>query len=285
MDSTTAGPAHQAEASSVVPIVRVRDAGRLDMTDVAAAEVPLEIRVQGRAFAVVMRTPGSDRFLAAGFLLSERVVRHVDDIGLIEHCRDTTIDNAEPRRNVVSVTLVDAAGERVAAALANRRELMASSACGVCGRATIESLREGLTRMDDSLRVRSGVVAQLPSLLRGRQPIFSSTGGLHAAGVFAADGQLVAAAEDVGRHNAVDKVVGQLLLRDDLPCAAGVLCVSGRSSFEIVQKAWCAGIPVVVSVSAPSSLAIELASLANMTLIGFARDGGFNIYAGAQRVD
>ena len=265
-------------------VVKVRSGERSVVSDTVAAEVPLELRVEGKPFAVIMRTPGDDRALAAGFLLSERIIRHQDDIALIEHCTDPLVAHDDDRRNVVSVTLEPEAAVRAAALLTGRRDVMSTSACGVCGRATLASLQLGLSRIDGHARMSSSVLADLPTRLRVRQPLFDSTGGLHAAGVFDLVGEPLVVAEDVGRHNAVDKVVGACLLLDQMPLASTVLCVSGRTSFEIVQKAWCAGIPIVASVSAPSSLAVSLATDAGITLVGFVRDDGLNIYSGAFRI-
>lgn len=271
------------EASLQVPIVRIRDGVRHHAVDVAAEEAALEVRVNGSSYGVLMRTPGDDRRLTAGFLLSERLVAGVDDIALIEHCTDLS-DGGAPSSAIVQVTLEPAAAARASALRATRREIMASAACGVCGREAIDSLCRSLAPLTADSRVSAAVIAQLPELLRQHQPMFSTTGGLHAAAIFDCRGAVLATAEDVGRHNAVDKVIGDRLLRDELPVGDGVLCVSGRTSFEIVQKAWCAGIPVVASVSAPSSLAVSLAASAGMTLIGFVRAGGCNVYTRAERV-
>lgn len=271
------------DVSIQVPIVRIRDGVRHDAVDVAAAEAALEVRVNGSSYGVLMRTPGDDRRLAAGFLFSERLVTCLDDIALIEQCTDGS-DSDSPSPAIAQVTLEPAAAARASALRMTRREIMASAACGVCGREAIDSLCQSLVPLTAESRVPAAVIAQLPDLLRQHQPMFSSTGGLHAAALFDCGGAVLATAEDVGRHNAVDKVIGARLLRDALPVGDGVLCVSGRTSFEIVQKAWCAGVPVVASVSAPSSLAVSLAARAGMTLIGFVRAGGCNIYTRAERV-
>ena len=272
------------DSLSQVVVTRIRDGQRSTAPDLVAAEVPLELRVEGRAFAVIMRTPGDDRSLAAGFLLSERLIRRVDDVAVIEHCTDPDLEPDDDRRNLVNVTLDPLVSVRAAALLAGRRDVMSSSACGVCGRATLASLRDDLAPLAAEAPVSMQVLITLPTQLRDRQPVFASTGGLHAAGIFDLNGHVRVVAEDVGRHNAVDKVTGACLLRDELPLSAAVLCVSGRTSFEIVQKAWCAGIPIVASVSAPSSLAVSLAAEAGITLVGFVRDGGLNIYSGASRI-
>jgi FdhD protein len=268
-----------------VAVVQVRNGRRVEATDAAAAEVPLELRLQGRPFAVIMRTPGADRQLAAGFLLAERIIRGAGDLATIEHCVDPPTSSDDQRGNIVSVVLEDAAAERAAAALNARRDVMANSACGVCGRSTLDSMRIDLEPLDMRQRVSAAAIASLPLHLRSRQPLFDATGGLHAAGLFDCRGEALIVAEDVGRHNAVDKAIGTLLLRDELPASECVLCVSGRTSYEIVQKAWCAGVPIVASVSAPSSLAVTLAEEAGITLAGFVRDSDLNIYTHAVRIE
>jgi len=257
-------------------IVRVRGDARSAATDRAATEEPLEIRLHRGPFAVIMRTPGADRELAAGFLLSERVIRCGDDLGAIEHCRDA--DAA----NIVDVTLTREADlERV---FANRRQVTMNSSCGLCGRLTIESLVTDVPPIASTLTMKAAELAALPTRLRAAQAVFDETGGLHAAGLFAAGGGLVDMAEDVGRHNAVDKVIGRTLMRDALPLQAHALCVSGRTSYEIVQKAIVAGVPIVAAVSAPSSLAIDLAQACGVTLVGFVRGDAFNIYTHSRRI-
>jgi FdhD protein len=242
-----------------------------------AVEAPLEIRLGGVPFAVVMRTPGADRELAAGFLFAERVLKTQDDLGAIAWCTDPRATHAE---NVVNVTLTGVSAEALESALRSRRQVVANTSCGVCGRASIEALIVDGSPIASPVQVPPEVVIAMPAALRARQAVFSQTGGLHAAGLFALNGTLLDSAEDVGRHNAVDKVIGRLILREALPAASDVLFVSGRTSFEIVQKAWLAGISCVASVSAPSSLAVELAASVGMTLIGFVRERGFNVYAG-----
>jgi FdhD protein len=256
--------------------VRVRDGNRASEVDRLAAEEPLEVRLHDEAFAVIMRTPGSDIELTAGFLFSERVLHGADDVATITHCRDAD--------NIINVMLAGDAVGRMNRALAERRNVVANSSCGLCGRLTIESLRATIPPIDAEPRISSHVLAGLPDCLRRSQPLFESTGGLHAAGLFDGDGRLVTSAEDVGRHNAVDKIIGRLLLREALPLSSLTLFVSGRTSFEIVQKAWLGGIAVVASVSAPSSLAVGLARDAGITLAGFVRDGRFNIYAHPHRI-
>lgn len=264
-----------------IAVERVRAGQRHPARDEAAAEEPLEIRLHGRPFAVIMRTPGADRELAAGFLFAERVVRTSDELGAIAHCADR---DAEHPENVVNVTLAGEAAGRLEAVLASRRQVATTSACGLCGRQTIDSLRVDAASVDASWTVSHDVLLGLTVRLRAAQAGFDRSGGLHAAGLFAPDGALDFMAEDVGRHNAVDKIVGRALMREALPLGERLLFVSGRTSFEIVQKAFLAGVPIVASVSAPSTLAVELADSAGMTLLGFVRDGSFNIYTHAERI-
>jgi FdhD protein len=263
-----------------VPVMRVDRAGVRATADMAAAEEPLDVRLHGQSFAVIMRTPGEDRALAAGFLLSERIIRSADDIGAIEHCRHPDETKAH---HVVDVFLRGGAAERVPKMLEGRRQMIANSSCGVCGRATIDELRRDIAPLDAVWSVGVDVIRRLPERLRATQSTFEETGGLHGAAVFAIDGTLLGSAEDVGRHNAVDKVIGSFLLADS-PLPAGLLMVSGRVSFEIVQKAWLAGIPVVAAISAPTSLAVELAQEAGLTLLGFVRGDSLNIYTHPARI-
>ena len=263
-----------------VPVVRVDRTGVRATADMAAAEEPLDVRLHGQSFAIIMRTPGEDRALAAGFLLSERIIRSADDIGAIEHCRHPDETRAH---HVVDVFLRGGAAERVPQMLEGRRQMIANSSCGVCGRATIDELRRDIAPLDAAWSVGVEVIRRLPERLRATQSTFEETGGLHGAAVFAIDGTLLGSAEDVGRHNAVDKVIGSFLLADS-PLPTGLLMVSGRVSFEIVQKAWLAGIPVVAAISAPTSLAVELAQEAGLTLLGFVRGDSLNIYTHPARI-
>src|SRR5688572_12016903 len=265
-----------------VDVVRVRGAEHLRASDCAAAEEPLEVRLHGKSFAVIMRTPGADRELAAGFLFAERVLTSADELGTIEYCTDP---GAEHPENIVNVTLVGGSTPEVERMLAERRQVTTNSSCGLCGRQSIESLRTEGRPLDAAWSMGRAVVSGLPDRLRAVQRTFDATGGLHAAGLFTADGRLEDLAEDVGRHNAVDKVIGRMLMQESLPLSDRVLFVSGRTSFEIVQKAFLAGIPVLVSVSAPSTLAIDLAVETGMTLVGFVRGDGFNVYSHPQRVE
>ena len=251
--------------------------------DWLAHEEPLEIRIGGRRFATVMRTPGHDLELVRGLLFSEGIIDRADDVAAIAHCRSvpdaTPADwREEARDNVVLVTLAKARRP------IRRRRSPIQSSCGVCGRATIDELRAVAPPVASDLTVELRELLALPDRLRATQPGFARTGGLHAAGLFDGRGRLLLAREDVGRHNAVDKVVGAALLHRLLPLSRCVLQVSGRTSFEIVQKARRAGIPIVSAVSAPSSLAVLLARDGGQTLIGFARAGALNVYCGAERV-
>jgi FdhD protein len=264
---------------SRVPVTRVGRPGGPD--DSAAVEEPLEVRLHGKPFAVIMRTPGEDRALAAGFLLSEGVIGRADDLGAVEHCHHP--DRPEVH-NVVDVYLLGDAATGLAAQLASRRQVVTSSSCGMCGRVSIDSLAHRAPGVERGWSMEREVAASLPSRLRVHQSTFNLTGGLHAAALFTPDGDCERAAEDVGRHNAVDKVIGAMLLEDRLPLSNYALAVSGRTSFEILQKAWIAGIGLVCAVSAPSTLAIDVANEAGITLLGFARDGGFNIYAHPERI-
>jgi FdhD protein len=259
---------------------------RSERADLLAAEEPLGIRIAGEALTLTMRTPGDDIDLAAGFLVSEGVVSSPADIREIvicsgEHCGHAGADH-EGTGNVADVTL--APGLTVRPEL--RRNFMTSSACGVCGKSSIAELSV-LGDFDlsaDQTRVTPEVLAGLPDALRSSQRVFDSTGGLHAAGLFTAAGELLAVREDVGRHNAVDKIVGWALRSGRLPLRGCVLLVSGRASFELVQKAVLAGIPVLAAVSAPSSLAADLAQEAGLTLVGFLRGASMNVYTGGERV-
>jgi len=249
--------------------------------DFVAVEEPMEVRVNGASFAVIMRTPGHDRDLTAGFLLAEDVIHDAGEIGVIEYCADTT---EEGRGNTMNVTVTGAAVARLSARLGERREVTMNSSCGLCGRRTIESLQSRVSAVAGDWTVSGDVIASLPDRLRASQVAFESTGGIHAAGLFDRSGQLQLLAEDVGRHNAVDKIVGRTLLQGKHPLDASILLVSGRTSFELVQKALLAGIPLLAAVSAPSSLAIDLATQSGMTLCGFVRGPRFNIYSHPHRV-
>ncbi len=255
-------------------VVRYRDGAAEAREDRVTVEEPLEIRVGAQTLAVTMRTPGHDFDLAAGWLLAEGIVRHPEEIVRLEHCR--AVRSPEEEGNVVIVRATSASGDALDRA---RRILVTSSSCGLCGKGSIESVRGEFPPVESDARVSAEVLGGLPEKLRGAQATFAQTGGLHGAGVFDLDGSLLASREDVGRHNAVDKVIGHLFRQGRVPLSRAVLLVSGRVSFEIVQKAVAAGIPIVAAVSAPSSLAIDLARESRVALIGFLRDGGFNLYS------
>ncbi|HSZ41040.1 MAG TPA: formate dehydrogenase accessory sulfurtransferase FdhD [Trebonia sp.] len=262
-----------------------------ERADLLAAEEPLGIRVGGEALTMTMRTPGDDIELTAGFLVSEAIVTRKEDVREIRLC-----DGASCRHhahddhdigNITDVTLTTAA---TAIADGKRRSFMTTSACGVCGKTSVEDIcvLPHAPLATDETRFDAATLATMPARLRAAQKVFASTGGLHAAGLFTPAGDVIAVREDVGRHNAVDKIVGWALLQDRLPLRGTALLVSGRASFELVQKAVLAGIPLLAAVSAPSSLAAELAEESGLTLVGFLRGGpkgaSMNVYTGAHRV-
>jgi FdhD protein len=262
--------------SEEASVVRVRDGAAERATDLVAGEEPLEIRLEGERVAVTMRTPnpGQDAELAVGFLTGEAIVSAAD-VARVSECRADGGDGG-----IADVRLRP--GSRPATGW--QRAFYATSSCGICGKASIDAVRLAAPPVADGPSVEREVLAGLPSSLRSGQHVFERTGGLHAAGLYDAEGTLELLREDVGRHNAVDKLVGRAALDGLLPLAGSVLMVSGRASFEIVQKALLAGIPLVAAVSAPSALAVRLARESNMTLVGFVRSGGFNVYAGPERV-
>jgi FdhD protein len=257
-----------------------------ERADLLAAEEPLGIRIDGQAVSLNMRTPGDDIDLTAGFLVSEGIVGSAADIASIRICDGQQCTHSHEAGDAVGniADVILRPGLTVQPAL--RRSFLTSSACGVCGKASIEDLHVP-GRFDlfkDQVQVTAAVLAGLPDTLRAAQRVFERTGGLHAAGLFGADGELLAIREDVGRHNAVDKIVGWAVQAGRLPLAGCILLVSGRASFELVQKAVLAGVPVLAAVSAPSSLAAELAADAGLTLVGFLRGGSMNVYAGVERI-
>jgi len=260
----------------------VRD-GRVDeRADRLATEEPMEIRAAGPrqdpvSVAVTMRTPGGDFELAAGFMLTEGLIAGRDDVRRVSYCED--LDPEEQHYNVVTVDLT-----RPFDAAAVHRNFFATSSCGICGKATLEHVEVACPRVAPGPEVEASAIAAMPNALRRAQRVFDETGGLHAAGLFDPGGALLGLREDVGRHNAVDKLIGDLLLAGDLPASDRALFVSGRSSFEIVQKAGVAGIPIVASVSAPSSLAVDAGERLGMTIVGFVRDGRCNVYTHPERV-
>jgi FdhD protein len=250
--------------------------------DTLAAEEPLEIRVAGRPLTVTMRTPGDDFDLARGFLVSEGVVSADSDIVAIRYCAGATA-NGVNTYNVLDVLLDDGVP---APNPSLERNFYTTSSCGLCGKASLEAVRTiSKWHVDrDPLRLNAATIATLPDKLRAAQRVFDRTGGLHAAGLFDAGGELLCVREDVGRHNAVDKVIGWGLDAGRLPLSGTTLMVSGRASFELVQKAVMAGVPALAAVSAPSSLAVDLAREMGLTLIGFLRGSSMNIYSGVQRI-
>jgi len=263
---------------SAVDVARM-PAGARAVRDWVAREEPLEIRIQGASLAVVMRTPGDDAELGLGFLVTERVVRGAGDLVSLRH--SSHAPSPEAGGNVLLAVLAEGHPLDLQAF---RRNLFAASSCGVCGKATLESVLASAPPLDDPARFGAGYLAPLGGRLLGRQPAFERTGGLHAAALFAPDGELLVVREDVGRHNAVDKVVGWAAARRRLPLSGHALWVSGRVSFEIVQKALAARIPLVAAVSAPSSLAVALAERAGIAVAGFARGAGLNVYGARERV-
>lgn len=277
----------QTAGFSRLPVRKVTSDTLVDTTDALAVEEPLEIRVgfldgdvrRNRAVSITMRTPGDDFELAAGFLFTEGIVSSPDQITEIKHCgpKDT-----EGETNTVRLDLADG----VAIDLKSlERHFYTTSSCGVCGKSSIEALYTGAKQLEpNGLRIGGALINSLPDILRQNQDVFDRTGGLHASALFDPEGGLIAIREDVGRHNALDKVIGARLLKGETSLSDSVLMVSGRASFELVQKALMASIPVMLAVGPPSTLAVELANEFGMTLVGFVRDGGYNVYAGAERV-
>jgi FdhD protein len=276
-------------ASLAIDINKVSGDQRVSKTDTVAVEEPLEIQISApsaggaaaKSVSITMRTPGDDAELAVGFLHTEGIIRSAAEIASVEHCG--VPDEKTGLRNTIRVLLnpgVEVDFDRL------KRHFYTTSSCGVCGKASLEALRvTGRTSLaDNTTAFHHDVIVKLPGRLAERQQVFTKTGGLHAAAVFDQDGKVLVAREDVGRHNAVDKVVGALFLDDSLPAGDLGLMVSGRASFELMQKTLVAGIPLLAAVSAPSSLAVQLAQEFGMTLIGFVRGGNFNIYAGESRV-
>lgn len=266
--------------------------------DVLAVEEPLEIRVgfehngkrTHRAISITMRTPGSDGELAAGFLFTEGIIKSPEQIKQIRHCGLTigkgkgTIDRAKAlNSNTIRVDLNAGVGIDLKRL---ERHFYTTSSCGVCGKSSIDALKTGTEKLTqrDHPKIGADIIHSLPEILRASQDVFDDTGGLHASALFNTNGELEIVREDVGRHNALDKVIGAKFMADELPLSDKILLVSGRASFELVQKALMAGIPVLGAVGAPSSLAVELAAEFGMTLIGFVRDERFNIYTGEARI-
>jgi FdhD protein len=261
-------------------VLRFDGADRGEAEDLVVVEEPLEIRVGDEPIAVTMRTPGSDPELAAGFCLTEGIVAEQDDLESVEACALADYGN------VVRVTLSKSASVRRRDDVERaRRELYLTSSCGLCGVQSIDRIERRVRPPEGRFRVTAAVLASLPGRMQEGQGAFAATGGLHAAALFTIDGSLIVLREDVGRHNAVDKVIGHQLLLGKLPFDPGLLLVSGRASFEVIQKAAAGGIAVVCAVSAPSSLAIDLARRLDLTLVGFLRPGRMNVYHDRGRID
>ncbi|MFF2510499.1 formate dehydrogenase accessory sulfurtransferase FdhD [Streptomyces sp. NPDC058086] len=267
-------------------VIRIRDGAVSTRPDTLVAEEPLEIRLNGKPLAITMRTPGDDFALAAGFLVSEGVFGRADEVQNIVYCAGATADGS----NTYNVVDVRTAPGVVLPDITLERNVYTTSSCGLCGKASLDAVRTTARwAIDDGadappVRLEPALLAGLPDRLREAQRVFDRTGGLHAAALFTEDGEMLDVREDVGRHNAVDKLVGRALQRGDLPLSRTILLVSGRASFELAQKAVMAGIPVLAAVSAPSSLAVDLAVETGLTLVGFLRGPSMNVYAGEHRI-
>lgn len=273
--------------SSALPaaIIKVNDAGTHHADDMLAAEEPLEIHIgfgdsmqrMQKSISVTMRTPGNDFELATGFLFTEGIIKNAGDIQSIKHCNGLN-------ENVVRVELKD----NVTVELGKlERNFYTTSSCGVCGKSSIEAVKTVCrlpAAINDELTFSSEIIYGLPAVLRSRQDVFDFTGGLHACGLFDTSGNLLLAREDVGRHNALDKLIGAALNKSMFPLDKYILLLSGRASFELIQKAWMAGIKIITAVGAPSSLAVQMAEESGITLIGFLRNKTFNIYSAAHRI-
>ena len=260
-------------------VARWQDCRSSFVEDELVVEEPIEIRVGDQSLIVVMRTPGQDFELAAGFLYTEGIINSVHDIGTIAYCDD--VEQAD-LQNIINVNLTN--GWNAESEDGWQRNFHANASCGLCGKMTIESVRQAIPPIESQLRINPEIVYMLNDQLRSAQSVFEATGGLHAAGLFTAGGELLIIREDIGRHNAVDKVIGQALLAEMFPLDNHVLMVSGRASFEIVQKALFARIPVVVAVSAGSTLAVDLAQESGMALIGFTRGNRMTVYSCPERI-
>ncbi|MFD9392447.1 formate dehydrogenase accessory sulfurtransferase FdhD [Streptomyces sp. NPDC060000] len=264
-------------------VIRIRDGVVSARPDTLVAEEPLEIRLNGKPLAITMRTPGDDFALAAGFLVSEGVLAAASDLLNIVYCAGATGEGGSNTYNVVDVRTADVTMPDITL----ERNVYTTSSCGLCGKASLDAVRT-TTRWPIAdtppLRIEPELLSSLPDRLREAQRVFDRTGGLHAAALFSEDGELLDAREDVGRHNAVDKLVGRALQNGDLPLSRTILMVSSRASFELAQKAVMAGVPVLAAVSAPSSLAVDLAAETGLTLVGFLRGSSMNVYAGEDRI-
>jgi len=270
-----------------VEITKVTSNGSNVAPDLMAVEEPLEIRVgygllgdrQQKSLSVTMRTPGHDYELATGFLFTEGIIDFYDQIESIKYCED--VGRQEEKENVVRVELkpdVKLDLDKL------QRNFYTSSSCGVCGKSSIEAVNVTCQRVADNIQFSNEVIHGLPNKLREAQQIFEHTGGLHAVGLFDLNGKLLLTREDVGRHNAMDKIIGACLFKKEIPISNGIIMLSGRASFELIQKALRAGVPVIAAVGAPSSLAVSLAKDMGVTLMGFVRENSFNVYCGSQRL-
>jgi FdhD protein len=270
---------HPPQRVKTTDVTEWKDGQDRCVLDDLAVEEPLEIRVAGEVLTITMRTPGDDFELAAGFLYAEGIVDRREDVSRISYGRGP---DGRVSGNVVDVVL---RGEAAVDLGALQRRFVAASSCGICGRTSIDAVRaREMPSPNAHFRIEPDLLTRLPAVLRAAQRVFGRTGGLHAAGLFDAQGALVVVREDIGRHNAVDKVIGDSLLQGCVPLAERLLLVSGRGGFEIVQKAIVAGIPILASVSAPSSLAVQMARDGGLTLVGFLRDRRFVVYSHANRV-
>jgi len=267
-------------------VIRIRDGAVSARPDTLVAEEPMEIRLNGKPIAITMRTPGDDFALAAGFLVSEGVLAEGRELQNIVYCAGATEDGS----NTYNVVDVRTAPDVVLPDITLERNVYTTSSCGLCGKASLDAVRTTARwAIDDGadappVRLTPELLASLPDRLRASQRVFERTGGLHAAALFTEEGELLDIREDVGRHNAVDKLVGRALQNGRLPLSRTILLVSGRASFELAQKAVMAGIPVLAAVSAPSSLAVDLAAESGLTLVGFLRGSNMNVYAGEDRI-
>jgi len=270
-----------------IDVSKINTSGVELKSDLLAVEEPLEIRIgfgmmtdrQQKSVSVTMRTPGHDFELAIGFLYTEGIIHHVDQVESVKYCED--LGKQEEKGNVVRVELkpeVSIDFEKL------QRHFYTTSSCGVCGKSSIESIKVACQQLADGFSISASLIHQLPDKFRKAQTVFEYTGGLHAVGLFDKAGELILMREDVGRHNALDKAIGAMVLKKQVPLSDYALLVSGRASFELVQKAAVAGIPVLAAIGAPSSLAVALAKEAGMTLLGFVRNERFNIYSGDQRI-
>jgi FdhD protein len=264
--------------------IRWQEGDCYEREDHLTVEEPFEVRIEHRSLATIMRTPGHDFELALGFLFSEGVIQHASDVLSLEHELD---HDGLPLPNVVNVVLREREPKGGACAISAsfNRHFIVSASCGLCGKNSIADLLQSAPPLEpDTLRISHETLYSLPLQLRSQQAVFKHTGGLHAAGLFRVSGEMLLLREDIGRHNAVDKVIGHGLLHGNCPYTDCILMVSGRSSFEIIQKALLARIPFVAAISAPSSLAVELADQCGITLVGFLRDRSMNVYTHSERV-